>query len=686
MSDAARWRRRYSIGPLLGQGGYKRVFRAIDRETNTPVAFAEISHVDPEAFERELALARRVAPEHVAGVRDAYLDRAEEVGYVVLELCEGPTLAELVRDGPLPLTQALPIMQAFARGLEAVHAAHVLHRDVKLDNAILSSRGAKLDLSILDFGLGAAAEDHRTCAGRVSLAGTVPYLAPEAVIGKAIDARADVYALGVCFYSLLVGRYPLRVSGSMIEQLQAIVDLVAHDLGPLEAQPSAVKALIARMLSATPEERPYMPEVVAALAAMEGASAAIAPEVLSRGARARRPQPIWSMEWSIPLAGATPATLLPAPDEVAPLIAWSERAPSVVHAFTHAGALRWRAQVDLDIRAGVRADLDRDGVRELYLVGSDRLIALDAQGRKRFQRPLPAPLGPGTPSVLVIATPGCVRLAIDGVLSDADGRPTIPLPLTSQGDGERLVDAEDGRGLAYNGLAHQAFRGGAGTAAAIVHRPGAHEFKVAHLERAQGAARVVLSIYGPGGGRVQRFVVADADLRTGDAARAAALRREQAPIFGPEHSPLVALDEDGEAVVVIPFLRPAEPFPSFICAVSLSEERELWRQPWSRGSVVLGDADGDGAPEVIAGDGQLLACWSMSTGERRSEQPAAGLPAALGDPFSVGRAFLFTASKEAIEVLGGPACQPGRMQWLGPRGDLWRSGALRADGQPFGLT
>lgn len=685
MSSAASWRRRYSIGPLLGEGAFKRVYRAIDLHTSTPVAFAQMSSVDPEAFERELALARRVAPEHVASVHDAYLDRAAKVGYVVFELCEGPTLAKLVDAGPVPLPRALPIMLAFARGLEAVHAAHILHRDVKLENVILSPRGAKLNLTILDFGLATAAEDHRTCVGTTLVAGTVVYLAPEAVRGEALDARTDVYALGVCFFRLLTRRFPLEVRGSTFDHLHGIAQLKAHDLSALAGQPGIIRDLIARLLATEITDRPYLPEVVAVLAEIDGAAEEIAPDLALRR-RAHRPGPAWAMEWSVPLAGATPSTLLPAPDGFAPLIAWSARAPSVVHALTREGALRWRAQVDLEILAGVRADLDRDGVRELYLVGSDRLVSLDARGKKRFERPLAAPLGPGVPSLLVLPGQSRARLVIDGLLYDAEGAPSIPLPLTSEGDGERLIDAASGRGLAYNGLAHQAFRGGAETAAAIVHRPGASEFVVAHLERTKGAPRVVLSIYGPGGGLVQRFRVVDAELPTGDVVRAAAFYSRHVEIFGPEHAPLASLGQDGEAVILIPFLGPPGPLPSFIAAFSLGEDRELWREPWGPGSVVLGDADGDGLPEVIAGDGHALVSWSVRSGERRSEQDAGGLPAAVGDPFSVGRTFLFTASSEAIDVLRGPECLPGRMQWLGPRGDLWRSGALRPDGLPFGLT
>ncbi len=679
----AQWKLRYRVGPVLGQGGFKRVHRAVEVASGELVAFAQLFDVDLAAFDREIALAQRVSREHVAGVRDVHVDRVSGEAFIVFDLCEGPTLAELVQSGALPLDRAAPLMVAFARGLEAVHAAHVLHRDVKLENVVVSARGTKLGLSILDFGLAARADDENTRAGVVTVAGTLGYMARELVRGEPVDARTDAYALGVCFYRMLTGRFPFEPRGSAFQQLEAVARMGTHDLSALPRLPDAVRGLIARLLEHEIERRPYLPEVVRVLVEAFGEVQA---EVAGGRPASRGPSPVWAMEWSVPIAGATPSTVLPAPCGFAPLIAWSAARPTVVYALTKEGATRWRAEVDLEVRAGVRADLDRDGVRELYLVGDDKLISLDARGRRRFERPLVSPPGRGTPSVLVVPGTSRSRLVIDGVVYDGEGAPTIRLPHVSEGDGARLIDATGGRGLAYNGLAHQAFRGEAETAAAILHAPGAQEFLVAHLEAARGAPRAVLSVYGPGGARRHRFAVADALVATGDAAQVLALVDRRAPLFGPAQAPLAVLDARGEAVVIVPFVGAPRPMPSVIAAFSLSRGAELWREPWAAGAVVLGDADGDGAPEVIAGDGEALVAWSHWTGERRAEQPARGLPAAVGDPFGAGRTFLFTTAADSVDVLRGPECMPGRMQWVGPRGDQWRSGALRADGQPFGMV
>lgn len=680
MVSTKTWLGRYQLGPEIGAGGFKRIYRAIEKSTQTPVAFAHLAEVDPAAFREEVALVSRISPEFVAGIRDSHLDQASGHGYIVFELCEGPTLLKLIQDrGAIPLYQALPLMFAFARSLEAVHAAKVLHRDIKPENVILSPKGTKLALSILDFGLALRATDYCTNAGANPLAGTLSYLSPEAVRGEALDARTDVYALGVCFYEILVGSELLQRTGRFIEDLRSIAELDAHELLALAPFPAPLRALITAMVSADIEARPYMPKVRATLAALlEKEDAAEDP---TPRPKLQRADPLWAMEWSVPIPGLRPHQVMPAPCGFAPVIAWSGQR---VWALTREGATRWSVELDFEIRAGIRADLDRDGVREIYLVGAERWAALDARGELRFVQPLERPSLPGTPSLLVLQSQQLARLAIDGILYDSYGKPKIPIPLALEGDGDRLVDASPGRGLSYNGLASQSFRGQSYTPAAIVHAPGAPGFHVAHLERSRGSLRVQLSVYGPGGRRRARFVVADAALATGDVKTRRRLASPHQHLFGPEQAPLAIVRGEEDAILIVPFLGPPKPLPSCLVAFSLGREAELWRQPMAAGSAILGDADGDGRPELIVGDGQRVLALSPDDGRAVAEQQAPGLPAALGDPFGAGRTFLFTTSSDGLDVLRGAPCLPGRMQWVGPRGDQWGSGALRPDGQPFG--
>jgi hypothetical protein len=691
------WKNRYRVGPRIGRGGFKDVYRAIEVSSGDPVAFAHLREVEPQDLEREVSLARRVESEHVAGIRDHHVDHEREEAYLVAELCEGPTLAELVDQGPLTLARGAPIMVAFARGLEAIHRAHVLHRDIKLENVILAPRGTKLTLNILDFGLAHRARDENTHAGVLPLAGSLGYLAAEAVRGEAVDARTDVYALGVCYFRMLAGSFPLELGGgSPLAQLEKIARMQRHDLSALAGQPPALVQLVGRMLAPTPGERPYMPEVVRVL---EGALGAAQPIVLgpdapageARAAGARssasasaRAAPLWTTEWTASLPGLDVDRVLPAPCGWAPIVVWSPGPTTTVRALTAQGALRWSTRLDAHVRAGLRADLDGDGVRELYFVSEDKLISLDVRGALRFERILPTRLVAGTPSMMAILGRRQCHLVIDGEIYDAHGAPALRLPHQVQGDGQRLVRADSGRGLSYNGLAEQAFRGDGGTPAAIVHTPGAREFHVAHLEAARGAPRVWLSVYGPGGARVHRWPIAEATVATGALDQVVRLIDHQQPSFGVRHAPLAALSPTGQAALIVPFLHQPGPWPSVIASFALPGGTEAWREPFGCGSALLGDVDGDGQAELVAGDGQALVAWSPWTGERRAEQAARGRPAALGDPFGQGRRCLITVTDDGLEVLRGAECLPGQMVWVGPRGDQWLSGALGARGRTLG--
>lgn len=252
----------YRIAACIGRGGAKQVYRAIDLKGGPDVAIAHIPLVDPIGFRREVAHARRVASEHVAQIYVAFVDHRDD-GYLVMEHCDGPTLTSLVRHGPLAAGEAGPLVIAFARGLSAIHAAHVLHRDVKLDNVMLTSSPRGPALKILDFGLSSRARAETTQADAMPFAGTLPYMAREALGGERLDARSDVFAFGVCCYRLLVGGFPIpwRAGEGNFAYMTRLRD-APFDAGLLPDTLPA-RGLIARMLAPERTQRPYMPEVVA---------------------------------------------------------------------------------------------------------------------------------------------------------------------------------------------------------------------------------------------------------------------------------------------------------------------------------------------------------------------------------------------------------------------------------------
>lgn len=696
---------RYRIEGRIGVGGAKEVFLATELATARHVAVARIPGADPMELHCEVELARRIGAEHTIAVYEALLDDQDD-GYLVMEYCPGPNLAQLAGGG-LPVDEAGPIMLAFARALAAIHRAEVLHRDVKLENVLIAQTPDGPRLKIIDFGVSARARNMSTSAGVLPFSGTLPYMSTEALIGRPLDARADVFSFGVCCHRLLTGEVPTPPLDDEGEHtyLMRLRMLERHDLSRLPPLPAAVTALLARMLDVRAERRPYLPEVLPVLEAEFGhlplklpvagdrdtpaAGAATRASARPRGEAAALP--LWSR---IDVDVRALERVLVAPCHHAPLVVLEPAArATLVRAFGEDGAERWRTNVPGRLLAGARADLDSDGVRELYLAGPDQVAMLTARGELRYSRPradaarwddssalrsLDVP-----PSVLALTDPVCPRLVVDGrVLEPQTGDDLGRLPMAYEGDGRQLADAKELAGISYNGNALQAFRGARGTAAAILHHPGRERFAVAQLEAS--GPRVQLAAYGPGGRRLCSLTVATCEIPTGD--RSAILRMSARSQISAEHAPLAVLGPEGTAVVIAPFLATPPWLPASVVALHVPSGRELWRArlDCQRVGALLADLDGDGRAELLVGTGQHLLRYEPWTGAAGLPIECAGLPVAFGDLFGVGVACLVTVGPGGIELRRGPTCAPRAMQWAGPRGDLWRTGAVHLDGSALG--
>jgi len=229
----------------LGRGGMGAVYLArqvsLDREVAVKVLASELAD-DPlflERLEREARLMARLRHPNIVAVHD--FQKLEDGGAaIVMEFIEGGSLRDQLRLHPhgLPVEEALRILRQIAAGLEAAHAAGVIHRDMKPENVLLGSDGTAL---VTDFGL--ALPLHESSA-RLTLTGTtvgtVDYMAPEQLKGGELDARLDVFALGVIAYELLTGQTP-RGSFDPPHRLRAEVPLhvseaVMRAMKPLPAE------------------------------------------------------------------------------------------------------------------------------------------------------------------------------------------------------------------------------------------------------------------------------------------------------------------------------------------------------------------------------------------------------------------------------------------------------------------
>lgn len=203
---------RYEILGLLGSGGMGSVYRAFDRELDELVALKTLrsdSVASPrtlERFRREVKLARRVTHPNVARTFDIGEDGNER--FLTMEYVDGESLAALMgREGRLSPARATAIALSLCSGLAAAHGVGVVHRDLKPENVLIEKTGRVV---ITDFGIACAradAADSRATAGVV--VGTPAYMAPEQVEAQPdIDARADIYALGILIYEMLTGAMP----------------------------------------------------------------------------------------------------------------------------------------------------------------------------------------------------------------------------------------------------------------------------------------------------------------------------------------------------------------------------------------------------------------------------------------------------------------------------------------------
>ena len=206
----------YQVQALLGAGGMGEVYRARDTKLGRDVAIKILPRIftaDRERlarFEREARLLASLNHPNIATIHG--LEEEDGIRALVMELVEGPTLADRLAKGPVPVSEALGIARQIADALEAAHDKRIVHRDLKPANIKISPNGVK----VLDFGLakvtaGEAAGADLTAAPTVSVAGTregvilgtAAYMSPEQARGWPVDKRTDIWAFGCVLYEML---------------------------------------------------------------------------------------------------------------------------------------------------------------------------------------------------------------------------------------------------------------------------------------------------------------------------------------------------------------------------------------------------------------------------------------------------------------------------------------------------
>jgi eukaryotic-like serine/threonine-protein kinase len=225
---------RYEILQTLGEGGMGAVYKANDRALNRMVALKVIrpdlanNPAIIERFKQELLLAHQVTHKNVIRIYD--LGESEGLKFITMEFIEGDDLRSLINQKQkLPPTEAAEIMQQVCRALEAAHSAGIIHRDLKPQNIMRDRSGRIL---VMDFGLARTLEgDGMTQTG--ALVGTMDYMSPEQALGRDLDQRSDLFALGLIFYELLTGKMPYKadsVVASLLKRTQErALPVATHD-------------------------------------------------------------------------------------------------------------------------------------------------------------------------------------------------------------------------------------------------------------------------------------------------------------------------------------------------------------------------------------------------------------------------------------------------------------------------
>src|SRR5271167_3656018 len=218
---------RYEILRLLGQGGMGAVYKAQDRELERFIALKVIRPelaVQPEIlhrFKQELILARQVT--HKNAIRIFDLGEADGIKFITMEYIEGHDVKHIVDEqGKLKTEESVRIIEQVCLALEAAHAEGVVHRDLKPQNIMVEAKSGRI--SVMDFGIARSTEMGGMTQTGVML-GTPDYMSPEQVMGEHVDARSDLFTLGVIFYQLLTGDMPYKadtVQASMFKRTREL--------------------------------------------------------------------------------------------------------------------------------------------------------------------------------------------------------------------------------------------------------------------------------------------------------------------------------------------------------------------------------------------------------------------------------------------------------------------------------
>jgi serine/threonine-protein kinase len=257
---------KYRIDERLSEGGMGTVYRGthvlMDKTVAVKVLRPSLAADEKivARFSREARAASKISHPHALSVTD-FGESENGVVFLVMEYLSGKTLKEIIRqEGPMPLTRAVEILRQVGGALDAAHAEGVVHRDLKSDNIMLLSSSGTDYAKVLDFGIAKIKEPEGTYDPGLTapdlVIGTPQYMSPEQCSQSPdIDARSDIYSLGVILYEMLVGHVPFTGESPTAIMLKHLQHPAPSVLAERSDVPKAVGRVVARALEKRPEDR-----------------------------------------------------------------------------------------------------------------------------------------------------------------------------------------------------------------------------------------------------------------------------------------------------------------------------------------------------------------------------------------------------------------------------------------------
>ena len=245
---------RYEIVDKVGSGGMSDVYKALDHKLNRFVAIKVLKTEFSE--DRNFVSKFKVEAQSAAGLTHPNIVNVYDVGedhnihYIVMELIDGITLKKYIeKKGQLPVKEAVSIAIQVSQGIEAAHNNHIIHRDIKPQNIMISREGK---VKVTDFGIARAASTNTINSNAM---GSVHYISPEQARGGYIDEKSDIYSLGITLYELITGKVPFEGDSTVSVALQHINDDIPSPKDAIPDLPISVEKIILKCTQKKPDRR-----------------------------------------------------------------------------------------------------------------------------------------------------------------------------------------------------------------------------------------------------------------------------------------------------------------------------------------------------------------------------------------------------------------------------------------------